>query len=770
VLRETLRLGRDHFSISVRLRHRGGHWVTALVRGHLQRGERGRVMRLSGTVTDLGEMQRLAKQRLSEQDNYEALFHNSIDGVMLTHPDGRVLAANAAACAMLGYSEVELCRRGRRGLLDASDPRMVGLLAERTATGRARGELRMLRANGEAFEVDISSSIYTDRDGRLLASAVFRDNSERRSWARRLEESLALLHNLAQRVPGVIYQYRLYPDGRSSFPFASDGLWGIYELTPEQVKEDATPVFTRLHPDDLQAVADAIATSAATLQPWRQEYRVLLPAQGERWRLGEAQPERLADGSVLWHGFITDVTERKQAEARTHQLAYFDALTGLPNRRMLIERIENALHAATRSGQFGALLFLDLDNFKQINDARGHSVGDSLLKQVAARLSGELRGEDLVARLGGDEFVVLAGNLGSDADAAALHARVVAEKVRELLESPVVIDGAAYGSTGSVGITLFPKQGESVDDLLREADIAMYRAKGAGRNRIAFFETAMQAEVEERLALEQGLKQAMAAGRMAVHVQPQFDCAGREIGAELLLRWTDPRRGAVPPTLFIPVAEETGLILPLGEFVIRQACETLNRLRATGRQTPLSVNVSPRQFRKDDFVERVRALLAETGAPATGLIFEVTEGLLIDDWQATLARMSELVALGIRFSIDDFGTGYSSLGYLKKLPLFELKIDRSFVADTPEDPSDTAIVQSVLSVARHLGLRVVAEGVETQAQADFLRANHCDAMQGFLFARPMPLGEWLRTGTGASSGAGGISGIGGIGGAGAPAG
>jgi diguanylate cyclase (GGDEF)-like protein len=469
--------------------------------------------------------------------------------------------------------------------------------------------------------------------------------------------------------------------------------------------------------------------------------------------MGEAQPERLADGSVLWHGFITDITDRKTAEAHTHQLAYFDALTGLPNRRMLIERIHGALGSAQRSAQFGALLFVDLDNFKQINDARGHSVGDILLKQVAQRLSQDVRGEDLVARLGGDEFVVLAGNLGTDAESAALHARAVADKVREVLETPYTIDGTAYGCTASVGITVYPKKGESVDDLLREADIAMYRAKVAGRNRIAFFEAAMQAEVEERLALEQDLKQAIAAGRLMVHVQPQVDAEGREVGGELLLRWVDPRRGSVPPSTFIPVAEETGLIYALGEIVIRQACDALNRLGAAGRRLPLSVNVSPRQFRKDDFVDRVRAILAETGAPASGLIFEVTEGLLIENWEATLARMSELVALGIRFSIDDFGTGYSSLSYLKKMPLFELKIDRSFVRDTPDDPSDTAIVQSVLSVARHLGLRVVAEGVETQAQADFLRANRCECMQGFLFARPMPLADWLNGGAVVRSGA-----------------
>ena len=354
-----------------------------------------------------------------------------------------------------------------------------------------------------------------------------------------------------------------------------------------------------------------------------------------------------------------------------------------------------------------------------------------------------LRDDDTVARLGGDEFVVLLGNLGPEVESGARHAIGVAEKIRELLETPYDIEGLAYSATGSIGITLFPKAGERVDDLLREADTAMYRAKSAGRNRIAFFEPAMQSEVEERLALEQDLKESLGTEQMQVHVQPQFDAQRREVGAELLLRWQHPVRGSVSPAEFIPVAEASGLILRLGNRVIACACEALASMQRAGRLLPLSVNVSPRQFRSDDFVAGVCAALAASGAPASALILEVTEGLLIENWEETRSRMVELVALGVRFSIDDFGTGYSSLAYLKKLPLYELKIDRSFVRDIPHDASDTAIVQSILSVARHLKLRVVAEGVETEAQADFLVANACEGLQGFLFARPMPLAGWL---------------------------
>lgn len=438
-----------------------------------------------------------------------------------------------------------------------------------------------------------------------------------------------------------------------------------------------------------------------------------------------------------------DITERKQAEARTHQLAYFDALTGLPNRRMLLDRMDHALVNAQTTAQVGAVLYLDLDDFKQINDARGHTVGDALLVQVAQRLQRHLRAGDTVARLGGDEFVMLMHNLAADVETAGRAALLVAEELRTELEAPYAIDTHLYSATGSIGITLFPKRGEGVEDLLREADTAMYRAKDLGRNRIRFYEAAMQADVQERLALEQDLKKAHAEGQIAAYVQSQVDAAGKVVGGELLMRWSHPVRGNVPPSRFIPIAEASGLILRLGDWMIQQACETLARLQAAEQALSLSVNVSERQFRQDDFVERVRHVLAHTGADPANLILEVTESLLIENLDDTIARMTEIVGLGVRFSIDDFGTGYSSLAYLKRLPLFELKIDKSFVQDTPGDPSDTAIVQSILSVASHLNLRVVAEGVETRAQADFLVENQCECLQGYLFGRPEPLAVWV---------------------------
>jgi diguanylate cyclase (GGDEF)-like protein len=449
------------------------------------------------------------------------------------------------------------------------------------------------------------------------------------------------------------------------------------------------------------------------------------------------------DGMPAFYVVARDITARLKAEANIQRLAYFDDLTGLPNRRLFMDRIAGSLNSAIKSGQFGALLFLDLDNFKHLNDARGHALGDRLLIEVSKRVGDVLQPHDTFARLGGDEFVVIVNDLGTDVEMAQVAAMGVAETIRLQLESPFEISGNRYSGTGSIGLTLYPKLNDGADNLLREADTAMYRAKTAGRNRIAYFEPAMQSEAEERFALEVDLKVAIDSEQIDVHVQPQFETGMVESGGELLLRWTHPTRGNISPGSFIPVAEESGLILRLGDLVLRRACEALARMEQDGCLVPLSVNISPRQFHQDDFVARMRAMLSATGARGSDLIFEVTEGLFIDQWQRVAARMTELAQMGIRFSIDDFGTGYSSLAYLKKLPLQEIKIDRQFVQNTPVNANDRAIVVSIIAVARTFNLRIVAEGVETQAQADILAAEGCDCYQGFFFARPMPLETWL---------------------------
>lgn len=442
-------------------------------------------------------------------------------------------------------------------------------------------------------------------------------------------------------------------------------------------------------------------------------------------------------------GISTDISEHQAAQQTIHRLAFYDPLTELPNRRLLIERLDNILDGVDQAAEIGALLFIDLDNFKRINDARGHDVGDAVLRCVAQRLKGIVGTEDTVARIGGDEFVILLGNIGPDPDTSQQAAMRVAESVRAALEQPIVIEKQDYLTGGSIGVTLALPGEQSTPEVLREADMAMYRSKESGRNRVTFYETSIHAETHDRLALEHDLTQAIGTGQIQMQIQTQHDSAQRVVGAELLMRWNHPVRGPIPPDIFIPIAEETGAILLLGDWALQQACALLAQQHEAGPTHSLSVNVSPHQFRQADFVERVQHILHESGAPADQLIFEITEGILIDDWEGAIRRMTQLNALGVRFSIDDFGTGYSSLTYLKRLPLYELKISASFVRDTPHNADDAAIVKLILAMASQLRLHVVAEGVETQAQADFLVQHGINALQGYLFAQPIPVADCL---------------------------
>ena len=453
------------------------------------------------------------------------------------------------------------------------------------------------------------------------------------------------------------------------------------------------------------------------------------------------------DSGAITHWVIVsrDVTERRNAADAIHRLAFYDVLTGLPNRRLLMERLD-AVVAGARAGQsMGAVLYVDIDNFKTVNDARGHAIGDQLLRGVADRLVAMAGDEGSVARLGGDEFVVLLGALGQDTDRAAGRALALAERIRVALADKIIIDTQRYYATSSIGVALtaFGAQQQTVHDLLREADTAMYHAKSRGRNGVALFEVGMLSDAEGRLTLERDLGLALENGELSLHLQLQVDAGQTPNGAELLMRWRRKDGSSVPPDVFIPVAESSGLIVALGDWALREACLAWHVLDRAGHRLPLSVNVSPMQFRQHDFVMRVEAILHETGVPPGQLIFEITEGLLVDRLDQTIERMHALAELGIRISIDDFGTGYSSLSYLTRMPLYELKIDKSFIRDTPHDKNGTAIVQSILAMAGHLGLRVVAEGVETSAQAEYLAAHGNACMQGYLFHRPMPLDALL---------------------------
>ncbi len=442
-----------------------------------------------------------------------------------------------------------------------------------------------------------------------------------------------------------------------------------------------------------------------------------------------------------YRGIGRDITKRKRAEDETQRLAFYDTLTGLPNRRLLMDRLAHAQVTGARSQSFGALLFIDLDNFKDLNDTLGHDVGDLLLEQVALRLVSCIREGDTAARFGGDEFVVMLEDLSDNETDAVRQVEVVAEKVLARLNAPYELVGRQHSSSPSIGITLFSGTALGVDELLKRADVAMYQAKAAGRNTLRFFDPQMQAAVLARAALDTDLRLGLQRDELLLHFQPVVDVAGRVIGYEALLRWQHPQRGMVAPGEFITLAEQSGLILPIGQWVLRQACRQLvawSRHPAT-QGLSLAVNVSARQFRQPDFVAGVQSVLDETGADPQQLKLELTESVLISDVEDAIRKMGALRERGVRFALDDFGTGYSSLSYLKRLPLHQLKIDQSFVRDVLSDPNDAAIVRTILALARSMDLIAVAEGVETEGQRHFLQANGCTVFQGYLFGRPAPL-------------------------------
>ncbi|OYQ39763.1 diguanylate cyclase [Rhodoferax sp. TH121] len=447
------------------------------------------------------------------------------------------------------------------------------------------------------------------------------------------------------------------------------------------------------------------------------------------------------DGGVVI--VYQDVTHIRRASAEIEQLAFFDPLTGLPNRRLLSDRLQQAVVASARSGRKGALLFMDLDHFKTLNDTLGHDVGDLLLQQVAKRVSACVREADTVARLGGDEFVVMLQDLSPHAMEAASQAKIVGDSILATLNEPFSLNGVVYRSTSSVGATLFGESLQSSSELLKQADIAMYQVKSAGRNALCFFDPQMLAAIETRAELERDLRQSLAQGEFALYYQLQVSDENRPMGVEALVRWCHPSRGIVSPLVFIGLAEETGLIVPLGEWVMRTACEQLARwAREPGRaELQMAVNVSALQFRQDSFVELVRTILQDTGANPELLKLELTESLVLDDVQGTIAKMRELKTLGLRFSMDDFGTGQSSLTYLTKLPLDQLKIDQSFIRNLGEQAADAVMVQTILGMAETLDLEVIAEGVETEEQYEFLMAHGCHLFQGYLFATPLPVRE-----------------------------
>ncbi len=695
------------------------------------------------TAAALVQQEQIQHSLAQIESHYRALFELSPIGVAFSS-DGLTLDGNSVFLHMFGYEDINELRN--RPLTELIAPQQREKIWERIKL-RALGlplestyETVGLRKNGSQFPFLVSAKRVDTQEGTRTFT-YFVDLTEQKHNEQALRTSNEMLKTVLETAPLRIFwkDTALRYLGCNS-AFAHDaGMNHPNELLGRDDYQMGWREQAELYRDDDRRV---MFDDKAKLN---YEEPQTTPDGQQIWLRTSKVPLHDAAGTVIGLlGVYDDITDQKRAEAQIHQLAYFDSLTGLPNRRLLQDRLQQAMTASARSRHFGAVLFLDLDDFKILNDTKGHAIGDKLLIEVGVRLNSCVRDGDTVARLGGDEFVVILENLSGVPTEAATQAELVAEKIRSALSERYQLEELEVRTTPSVGIVLFQDHYDSLDALLKHADTAMYQAKQAGRNTIRFYDPKMQAELEARLTLVDDLRGAIELDQLQLFFQKQVDSAGRTMGAEVLLRWIHPNRGMVAPGEFIVLAEETGIIIPIGLWVLRSACTQLKRWQSLSvlRDLTLAVNVSAKQFRKADFVDQVRNVLFETGAKPSHLKLELTESTVLENVEDTIAKMRELKLLGISFSMDDFGTGYSSLQYLKRLPLDQIKIDQSFVRDITTDPNDAAIVQTIIAMTEAMGLNVIAEGVETKAQQDFLEQRGCHDFQGYYFGRPVPLSQF----------------------------
>ncbi|AFU46172.1 PAS/PAC and Chase sensor-containing diguanylate cyclase/phosphodiesterase [Acidovorax sp. KKS102] len=678
--------------------------------------------------------------RRESEERFRALFNQATVGVaQVDSATGQFVRVNQRYADILGYSPQELVGMTFQSLTHPDDLAADLAHVRRLQSGDVpeyRLEKRYIHKDGHEVWGDLTvSSMWASGSAPGYHIAVVQDITARKRMEENLRANEQRLRSILERLPMGLCLVQ--DDGLISFRNAR--YVQICGYTQEEVP-DTNTWWQRAYPDatEREAIRQRLLdTSHQGIIPLA-EYTI-------RCADGKYKPVEISGIFVEGGRLITmqDLSERKAAEEEINQLAYYDPLTRLPNRRLLMDRLQQALATSARHHRSGALLMLDLDNFKTVNETRGHDRGDALLLQVAHRLRSCVHEDDTVARQGGDEFVVVLEDLGDSPEEAAARAEDVGQRILGVLREPYQIDGDAHHSSLSMGVTIYSGTRETVDELLKRADLALYQAKNAGRDTLRFYDPQMQAVVSARATLELDMRVGLAQGQFELYYQPQID-HGRIIGAEALLRWRHPRDGFISPAHFIPLAEETGLILPLGEWVLQAACR---RLAAWAQQPDLAtlslaVNVSPRQFHQTGFVAQVLAALAGAGVDGHQLKLEMTEGLLLQDVEDTIDKMGQLRGYGVGFSLDDFGTGYSSLSYLKRLPLDQLKIDQSFVRDVLTDPNDAAIARTVVALGTSLGLRVIAEGVETEAQREFLERHHCHAWQGFLLSPPVAVAEF----------------------------
>jgi diguanylate cyclase (GGDEF)-like protein/PAS domain S-box-containing protein len=707
-------------------------WVRTI--GEPVRGPLGAITGLQGAFQDVSDRRRAEQQAARMAEQLSATLESITDAFYTLDRDWRFTYLNREA--------ERLFKRPRDQLLGKV------LWEEFSALKGQIGYCEFHRAVRENCTVvfeEYYAPYQTLSEVRAYPSAegltvYFRDVTE----ARKTEESLRIseerFRTIARATTDVVWDWDLEDDTL----WTSDSIEPVFGYAAVDFSGPIRAWAEHIHEEERERVVNHIRSAIeGGDDQWMDEYRFLRKDGSVAFVLDRGYIIRDAGGRARrMIGAMVDLTERRQAERRIEYLAYYDALSQLPNRQLLMDRLQQALDNCAQHRCTNALFFIDLDNFKSLNDTLGHAVGDQLLKQVAQRLRGCVNHHDTVSRFGGDEYVVLLSNMSADVEQACAQARAVGERMLTTLRQPYQLDQYCHHSTASIGIVLFSDAGNDIGELLKRADMAMYEAKGSGRNTLRLFNPGMQAALSARMALENDLRQALREfeREFELHYQPQVDRHGQVTGVEALVRWRHPTRGMIPPAEFIPLAEETGLVLALGQWVLSKACGQLLAWAAdpATARIEVAVNVSARQFHHPQFVAQVLEAVSVPGIDARRLKLELTETSLLDNVDDTIGKMNALKLHGVTFALDDFGTGYSSLAYLRQLPLDMLKIDRSFVLDLLTNPNDAVIARTIIALGRSLGLRVLAEGVETAAQRDFLFEHGCDAYQGYLCAQALP--------------------------------
>ena len=682
----------------------------------------------------------------TSEEHYRKLFQMSLDAISICRlSDGLYVEVNKCFLDAFGYKLHEII--GRTALeLDiwadrGASQRMMDILRESAVCKNVETQFR--RRNGTALWGSMSATLI-ELDGVPCVLSVARDISPVKPEDKRLAAAAEALQTSEKRYR-TMFQTSLdcvtisrledgsYIDVNKAFL----DLIGCEHA--ETIGRTSIELNFWVHSNDRKALVQLLLRNS-TVHDAKARFR---KKNGETLWVSITASVMEMEGVLCVLSVMRDISEAKSAEDRIRGLAFYDALTHLPNRCLLLDRVRQALTTSARTGRMVALLFVDLDNFKKLNDTLGHQAGDLTLQEVAHRITNCIGPSDTLARLGGDEFVVLIEGLSEVSDQAAAEATIVGEKILAAVDLPYLLNGRECLSTASIGISVFSDHQESADDALQKAELAMYHAKACGRDTIRLFSAALQDAVKSRAAMEEDLRHAIRFSQFLLYYQSQVD-HGRLVGAEALIRWKHPTRGILAPGEFILLAEETGLILPLGTWVIETACTQIAAWadRKETADITVSVNISALQFRQPDFVEQVMSALNRSGANPRNLTLELTESMLVNDVESTIAKMSHLMAHGLKFSLDDFGTGYSSLSYLKRLHLDQLKIDKSFVRDLLADNSSGAIAQAIIALGRAMGLAVIAEGVETEEQRDFLSRLGCDSFQGYLFSRPQPVDQF----------------------------